>query len=366
MPSRSGDELVSVVMPVHNALPHLDAAVRSILAQSHGNFEFVIFDDGSSDGSTERLREWAAQDRRIRLFEGERNLGPVGSSNFVVEHSTAPLIARMDADDISHPDRLRQQVEVLRDNRAVGLVGTLFEVIDGRGRLLRGAEVWRLARKTPFVPFPHGSIMFRRDIFERVGGYRKQCEFWEDQDLVLRMASEAQICVILTALYQHRQWTSNTRVASDRERVENAVDLMYRSIARLEQNRSYDDLLQARPMRGARVDPRVFIASGSLLLWAGGRPRLFRRLLSRGRLEFDMRTFSALVWTAWASISPTSLRAFLGVLLRARNLRAARIASRRGVVNWSPATDPKTHAIRDGERPAAGPSAVTSEKGSST
>ena len=86
----------------------------------------------------------------------------------------------------------------------------------------------------------------------------------------------------------------NTRVASDRERVENAVDLMYRSIARLEQNRSYDDLLQGSQQPSARIDPRVFISGGSLVLWAGGRPRLFTRLLRRGRLRFDVGTFNAL------------------------------------------------------------------------
>ena len=80
MRSSSGSELISVVMPVHNALPHLDAAVQSILDQSHRDFEFVIYDDASTDGSTKRLREWAEKDARIRLFEGKSNLGLVGSS----------------------------------------------------------------------------------------------------------------------------------------------------------------------------------------------------------------------------------------------------------------------------------------------
>src|SRR4051812_39806694 len=140
MRTSSAKELVSVVMPVHNALPHLDAAVRSILDQGHRDFEFVIYDDASTDGSTECLREWAAKDRRIRLFEGQHNLGPVGSSSFVVEHSTAPLIARMDADDLCSPDRLERQIELLRDHPEVGLVGTLFNIIDSDGRRIRGPD----------------------------------------------------------------------------------------------------------------------------------------------------------------------------------------------------------------------------------
>src|SRR5690349_22832239 len=102
-------------MPVHNAMPHLDAAMRSILGQTHRDFEFVIYDDASTDGSTEALREWAVRDNRIRLFEGKDNLGPVGSSMFVVQHSTGSLIARMDADDVSLPGRLERQVALLRE-----------------------------------------------------------------------------------------------------------------------------------------------------------------------------------------------------------------------------------------------------------
>ena len=84
------DRTLSVVMPVHNALPHLDAAVRSILEQTHRDFEFVILDDASTDGSTERLKEWAAKDERIRLHLGKKNLGPAASSNFVVRERRAP------------------------------------------------------------------------------------------------------------------------------------------------------------------------------------------------------------------------------------------------------------------------------------
>ena len=273
----TGGEFVSVVMPVYNALPHLDGAVRSILDQSLHDFEFVIYDDGSTDGSTERLREWAREELRIRLFEGERNLGPVGSSAIVVEHSTAPLVARMDADDLCSPNRLALELEVLRSNPRAGLVGTLFDVIDDRGRKIRGPDLWRLTRKAPFVPFvaAHGSILFRRSVFDQVGGYRAECEYWEDQDLVVRMAAVTEVWVIPSALYQVRQWTKSTRATSSRERVENAVDLMYRAVARLEQGRSYDDLLRIRS-QPTRVDPRVFISAGSIVLLVRGPPKVVR------------------------------------------------------------------------------------------
>ncbi|MDQ5808513.1 MAG: glycosyltransferase family 2 protein, partial [Actinomycetota bacterium] len=116
---------LSVVMPVRNARPYLDQSISSVLGQTFGDFELVIRDDGSTDGSREVLRAWARRDRRIRLHEDDRPLGPAGSSNWVVAHSDAPFVARMDADDVAHPDRLRRQLAVLRAHADVDVVGAL-------------------------------------------------------------------------------------------------------------------------------------------------------------------------------------------------------------------------------------------------
>jgi glycosyltransferase involved in cell wall biosynthesis len=341
-PSRGDDPRLSVVMPVHNALPHLDAAVQSILDQTYRDFEFVIYDDASTDGSTERLRQLAGLDPRIRLFEGKRNLGPVGSSIFVVEHSKGQLVARMDADDVSLPTRLESQIQLLREKPRAGLGGTLFDIIDGQSRRIRGPDYWRLARASPFVPFAaHGSIMFRRTVFDDVGGYRAECEYWEDQDLVARMASAAEIWVLPWALYQVRQWTRKTGASVDLDRVEHAVDRMYRSIARLEQNRGYDDLLAERSATPAKkVDPRVFVAAGSRALWAGGRPRVLGRMLKRGRLRLDLRSATSLIWGAWGTVSPSTLRAFLRMVLQLRNVRALKAGTYDAPVRWSPTRMP--------------------------
>lgn len=322
-------------MPVHNALPHLDAAVLSILGQSFSDFEFLIYDDGSTDGSTDRLRELAARDERITLFEGKRQLGPALSSRFIAEKAMSALVARMDADDLSHPDRLRQQVELLDSDPELGLVASLCDVIDANGRHLRTPEYWRLARSSCYAPFPHGSMTYRREIYDRSGGYRAQSEYWEDQDLVLRMARLARVAVIPEALYQNRLTLGSTRVTSDHQRVERAVDLMYRSIAALEERGDFDAVIAPDTPRPEKFDPRVFIAAGSLILWAGGRPKVLDRLLARGRLRFDFRTLVALVWAAWAEVSPGSLRRLLKLLLHWRN-RAASVARAAGPVYWAP------------------------------
>jgi hypothetical protein len=112
---------------------------------------------------------------------------------------------------------------------------------------------------------------------------------------------------------------------------------MYRSADRLGRNQDYDDLLGTAGKTG-KVDPRVFISLGSQLLWAGGRPRFFRRLLKRATFAPNFRTLSAVAWTAWASLEPRSLRAFLRSLLLVRNLRASRAMHMDGPVAWPSAS----------------------------
>jgi hypothetical protein len=185
------------------------------------------------------------------------------------------------------------------------------------------------------VPFAHGAILFRRSLFDQAGGYRDAAEFWEDQDLIVRIAEVSEVLVIPSPLYQVRQWTKSTRSSSDRARVENAVDLMYRCVGRLEQGRPYDDLLRVGE-KPSRVDPRVFIAAGSIVLWSGERPRMLGRLLTRGKLQPNFRTMTALVWTAWASINPGSLRIFMKLLLRSKNRLADHELSASAPFRWSP------------------------------
>lgn len=329
---------ISVVMPVHNALPYLDEAIESILAQSFSDFEFVILNDASTDGSTERLWEWALRNPRIRLLEVEQNLGPAQSSQRVASEASAPIVARMDADDIAHPERLETQLQILERDSDAGLVASLYEVIDARGQKIRDADPWRLVRHSVFAPFGHGTIMYRRELFERIGGYRKECEFWEDHDFVTRMCAVAKVLVIPRPLYSFRQSTVSTRVASDQVRVERAVDLMCRSLDLFAAGYDYEEVLQDRNHEG-KLDPRVFVTLGFLSLWAGGRPRLFRRMLQRARLSFDLRTVTAIVWTAWASASPSTLRGCMRLLRMTRSLLVPSKLKTEEAVAWAPKTE---------------------------
>jgi hypothetical protein len=319
-------------MPVHNALPYLDEAIQSILDQSLADFEFVILDDASTDGSSKRLRYWAQKDPRIRLMEVQKNLGPALSSQRVAEAAKAPIVARMDADDISTAERLRQQFELLREHPSAGVVASLCDVIDARGRKIRGPDVWRVVRNSTMVPFPHGAIMYRREAFDSVGGYRGECDYWEDQDLIMRLAAVSMIMVIPRSLYLVRQTATSTRMSAARKRQELAIDSMYRRLSALSGEISPKDL----PSAHRKLDPRVFVSLGSTELWAGGRPRLFRRLLRHGRLQMDRPSMAAMLWCLWASASPRTLKGFANTLCKARNLFACHRLNLDGPLYWSP------------------------------
>src|SRR5262245_21019181 len=130
----SAKPLISVVMPVYNALPFLDESISSILGQTLSDFEFVILDDASTDDTIERLREWAARDKSIQVHQSNKRLGLAASSNAVVAKARASVVARMDADDIAHPDRLRRQWEIIQNGPEIAVVGTLCNGIDTTGR----------------------------------------------------------------------------------------------------------------------------------------------------------------------------------------------------------------------------------------
>jgi len=321
---------------VYNAMPYLHESIRSVFGQTYGGFELVIRDDGSTDGSRDVLRAWAARDERIRLFEGTERLGPAGNSNWVVQQATGSLVARMDADDVSHPDRLRRQVETFISAPDVDLVGTLWVGIDRNGRVVRPRDCWRLARRSPFAPFAHGSIMVRTDALRRVA-YREACDYWEDLDLYLRLGRRGQLAVLPEPLYCYRHTETSARLVGRREQVEAAVDLMYRCVARYQRGASYEPLLFSRvesPQH--RVSAKAVVSVACLQLWAGERPAVLRRAWRGTTPKLAIRSLPSLVWAAWARLHPATLRLSMRAVLRVRNALLWRGIRDGHVYAWSP------------------------------
>lgn len=288
--------LISVVMPVYNALPFLDESINSILTQTFSDFEFVIFDDASTDGSVERLRDWAARDPRIKLHKSKTQLGLSGSSNAVVTHARAPIIARMDADDIAHPDRLRRQWQVIESQPDVAVVGTLCIGIDADGRKVRPRDRWRLLRRSGYIPFPHGSAMFRREVFDRVGGY-DDTPGGEDQKLFSKMAAEGRVVTLPDNLYSYRYHTNNATLFNG-----------LRAVG--EDHSSNGESLAA------------FYMLGAMRLWAGEPPKLLEPLLEKKPIKWDVKSLMIFTSALWGHVSPRSLKLCLRGSIRVRDLLA--------------------------------------------
>ncbi|HWN09388.1 MAG TPA: glycosyltransferase family 2 protein [Pyrinomonadaceae bacterium] len=288
--------LLTVVMPVYNALPFLDDSISSILQQTWSNFEFVILDDASTDGSSEALREWSRRDHRIKVYRSETRLGLSGSANLVMSKARAAVVARMDADDVSHPERLQRQWEIMESRPDVVVVGTLCVGIDERGREVRPRDRWRLLRRSAYIPFPHGSVMFRRSAFDRAGGYSAEAEGGEDQDLFSRMSEQGTVVTLPDVLYRYRYHSRNATLLNGLR----AVVLPEKTGGEL----------------------ASFYMLGAMRLWAGNPPMLLQPLLAKRSLRWSPATLLVLTSAVWGAINPSSLRSFLRSSIRIRDLVA--------------------------------------------
>jgi hypothetical protein len=326
---------LSVVLPVHDGMPYVEESIRSILAQSFPDFELVVGDDGSKDGTSETLARLAAEDSRIRVLRREQPSGLARAANWVVGEARAPLIAIAHADDRSHPDRLAAQMRVLRDDEGLALVGTLWTGIDESGHFVRPPDYWRLLAGGPFAAFSHSSIMFRRTAFERAGGYRPVADYWEDLDLYYRIAAIARITVLPFPYSVVRLSRASTMIRDPRERVERSIDLMLRTAEAVGAGRSPEGVTDAAGPAPERLNPLTFVRFGSANVWRARRPGTLRRLRERARLRLDVASLRALTWLAWGSVSPRSLRLFLQGTMHLRNAVAKPLLGRAPVA-WTP------------------------------
>ncbi len=202
--------VVSVVMSVYNGERYLREAVDSILAQTFTDFEFVIVDDASTDGTPTLLAEYAARDARIVPCHNVKNLGLTRSLNIGLRAARGDLIARQDADDMSLPTRLAAQVDWLTAHPAVGLLGTASTIVDETGRTI-GADYpptmdatirWRLLAGNAFT---HSSVLFRRALATAQGlWYNETLPCAQDYALWVRMAGVMQMANLAEPLVRYR------------------------------------------------------------------------------------------------------------------------------------------------------------------
>jgi glycosyltransferase involved in cell wall biosynthesis len=309
---------ISVLMAVYNGERFLAAAIESVLAQSFSDFELVIVDDGSTDSSADILAGYAERDPRVVLHR-QSNQGAPTALNAGAKLARAPLIARLDADDVALPVRLEVQHRRFCSDAALAMVGGQVIVVDEHDRAiaeaaypLSDAEIRREFAKT--TPFVHSAVTMRKEIFERAGGYRPSFDLAEDLDLWLRIAEHGEVANLDSAVVRYR--IHENQVSARKLELQAIRSLAARTGARKRAGGEADpfdadllideELLLAQGIAPTEIDAAIVEAATWLaktLDRAGYRQPargLFDLAAARARSSADSATLTALVQRAIA------------------------------------------------------------------
>jgi glycosyltransferase involved in cell wall biosynthesis len=223
---------ISVLMGVYNGAPLVGRAVASVLAQTHGDLELVVVDDGSTDGTPDVLA--AVADPRLRV-QRQAHAGLTRALNRALAVARGPLVARLDADDVALPERLARQLAFLAAHDEVGLLGTAAREEDpggGPARIVRppttDAALRRaLIRANPFV---HSSVMVRRELLERAGGYDERLAVAQDYDLWMRLARLTRMANLSDVLVVRRLGARRVSVEREEDRLRTEARVRWRAV----------------------------------------------------------------------------------------------------------------------------------------
>src|SRR5256885_782330 len=211
---------VTLVMSVFNGELFLPAALESIMAQSMRDFAIIVVNDGSTDRTAEILEEYAGRSERMQVVH-QQNSGVVDAANRACALARTPYIARMDADDISLPDRLERQLSFLQRRREVALLGGAAEFINESGDVLFTVDVPTQHDEIKVIlpernVFVHSAVVMRRDALLAVGGYRRAfSDTAGDYDLWLRIVERyeaANLAEVIVRYRVHRRQTTTMRL----------------------------------------------------------------------------------------------------------------------------------------------------------
>ncbi len=279
---------VSVVMPVHNGAGYLRAAIDSVLTQTYQDFEFILIDDASQDETPALLA--ACQDARIRIITNPNNLGISRSLNRALDLAAGQYIARMDADDISLPDRFAKQIAFLDAHPSVGIVGGGVTLITETGDPLRtdaprantdGALRWLNLFGSPFV---HPAVMLRRDVLRSVGGYDPNIIAAQDRDLWDRLLKVTQAANLPDCVLRLRVHTGSVSAARRQEQWHNAAVVTQRAMTAVLGRTVPLDLCEAIEHEGITTPADAVIAAHLIA-------DLYTSFITQPRLQPNERQF---------------------------------------------------------------------------
>lgn len=218
-------------MPVFNCELYIREAIESILKQTFSNFEFLIFDDGSTDNTRNIIESYS--DKRIKLIINEHNIGLTASLNKGIEIAKGDYIARMDGDDISLLKRLAKQIEYLEKNQQIGICGTWISTFGFEKKtIVKYQTNSKILKIQPLFssPLAHPSIMIRKKFIEKLSlKYDTKYSIAQDYDLWSKCVFYFDIGVVDTVLLKYRTFNPSSRKAYT-ERQTNETKQIYISI----------------------------------------------------------------------------------------------------------------------------------------
>lgn len=212
------EKLVSVIIPCYNAEKYIEMAVRSIMNQTYKNLEILIIDDCSTDDTFNILKRLANEDSRIKLEKNEKNSKIVKTLNKLIDKANGVYIARMDADDISAPERIQKQVEFLENNPEYGICGTNAWRIDCNNRIIGksllpcDSEDINIVNNF-FCVFYHPTIMIRAMLY-KTNLYREEYLYAEDLELWHRLLKLTKGKNLKESLFYYRILNTSASSAS--------------------------------------------------------------------------------------------------------------------------------------------------------
>lgn len=203
------DPLVSVVMPAYKAEKYIAAAIESILDQTFRDFELIIVDDGSTDGTLQIINMYSKADERIVVLKNERNLRVNRTTNKGIEAARGKYVAIMNADDISLPERLGKQVKFMEKHPEVGIVGGTMLIINEVGKVTGERHYYTQDKEIRkhifrFSPFCHPTVMIRRAVLEKSGLYDPYYESAGDYEIYFRIGLHAKFANLEDKLIKYR------------------------------------------------------------------------------------------------------------------------------------------------------------------
>lgn len=207
--------LISVVMPAYNAQKYIRSAIESILNQSFKEFELIIVNDASTDKTLDVISPFSIKDSRIRIINNEIRLDIAGSLNKGISAAQSNIIARMDSDDISLTNRLKFQFELINSSNKIAVVGANISIVNEAGNEIATRNYPTSSEKLKaclfrYSPFAHPVVMFRKKMFDEVGGYNPKYSPTEDLDLWFRLGSKYEFRSVSEPLLKYRLYETSS------------------------------------------------------------------------------------------------------------------------------------------------------------